>query len=42
MEGTPEEIKVGFEGYLGYCGAYEINERERFIIHHLQLSSFPN
>jgi hypothetical protein len=23
MESTPEEIKVGFEGYLGYCGSYE-------------------
>jgi hypothetical protein len=42
MEATPEETKIGFEGYYGYCGSYEVNERERFIIHHLQLSWFPN
>ena len=42
MEATQEEIKIGFEGYMSYCGSYEINERERFIIHHLQLSWFPN
>ena len=42
IEGTPEEIRVGFEGYLGYCGSYEVNEKEGFVIHHLQLSSFPN
>src|SRR5262245_47786554 len=35
MEATPEEIKIGFEGYYSYCGSYEVNERERFIIHHL-------
>jgi Lipocalin-like domain len=42
VEATPEEIKAGFEGYMGYCGSYEVNERERFIIHHLELSWFPN
>ena len=42
MEATPEEIVTGFEGYVSYCGRYEINEQERFVIHHLQLSWFPN
>ena len=41
-DATPEEIKSGFEGYIGYCGSYEVNEQERFVIHHLQLSWFPN
>ena len=41
-EATPEEIKSGFEGYISYCGSYEVNERERFVIHRLQLSWFPN
>lgn len=41
-DATPEEIKSGFEGYIGYCGSYEVNEQERFVIHRLQLSSFPN
>jgi len=42
MEATPEEIKTGFEGYMSYCGSYEVNEQEHFVIHHLQLSWFPN
>jgi Lipocalin-like domain len=42
IEATPEELKLGFEGYISYCGSYEINEQDRFIIHHLQFSSFPN
>jgi len=41
-EATLEEIKTGFEGYISYCGSYEVNERERFVIHRLQLSWFPN
>ena len=41
-EATPEEIKSGFEGYISYCGSYEVNEQERFVVHRLQLSSFPN
>jgi hypothetical protein len=42
MEATPEEIKAAFEGYISYCGSYEVNEEERFVIHRLQLSWFPN
>jgi Lipocalin-like domain len=42
MEATPEEIEVAFEGYVSYGGSYEINEQERFVIHRLQLSWFPN
>jgi len=41
-EATPEEIKGGFEGYISYCGYYEVSEQERFVIHRLQFSWFPN
>jgi len=41
-EATPEEIKAAFRGYVGYCGSYEVNEREGFVIHRLQMSWFPN
>jgi hypothetical protein len=40
--GTPQEVKAAFEGYIGYCGSYEVNEQERFVIHRPQLSWFPN
>jgi Lipocalin-like domain len=42
MEATPEEVEAAFEGYISYCGSYEVNEQERFVIHRLQLSWFPN
>ena len=42
MEATPEEVRIAFEGYISYCGFYEVNEQERFVLHHLQLSWFPN
>ena len=42
MEATPEEIRAAFEGFVSYCGSYEVNEQERFVIHHLEMSWFPN
>ena len=42
LGGTPEEIKAAFEGYAGYCGTYQVNARERSVIHRLDLSWFPN
>src|SRR6516165_12816161 len=40
--GTPDEIKAAFEGYFSYCGSYEVNKQEAFVIHRIQVSSFPN
>jgi hypothetical protein len=42
LGGTPEEIKSAFEGYFAYCGTYEVNEKEGFVVHHLKLSMYPN
>ena len=42
MEATPEEVKAAFDGYISYCGCYEVNAQERFVIHRLELSWFPN
>lgn len=42
IEATPEEVDTAFEGYISYCGSYEVNEQQRFVIHRLQLSWFPN
>jgi hypothetical protein len=42
IEATLEEINTAFEGFIGYCGSYEVNEQERFVTHRLQLSWFPN
>ena len=42
VEATPEEVETAFGGYISYFGSYEVNERERFVVHRLQLSWFPN
>jgi Lipocalin-like domain len=39
---TPDEAKTALEGYLGYCGAYEIDAQARVVVHRIALSSFPN
>lgn len=40
--GTQEEIKTAYEGCIFYYGAYDINEKESVVIHHVERSSFPN
>lgn len=42
LGGAPKEIKAAFEGYLSYCGSYQVNEQEHFVIHSIQVSWFPN
>jgi lipocalin-like protein len=42
MDATPEEVAAAFAGYVSYCGSYEVNEQERFVIHRIELSWFPN
>jgi hypothetical protein len=42
VAGTPEEIKAAFEGYVSYCGSYEVNEQGGFVTHRVELSWFPN
>jgi hypothetical protein len=41
-QGTPEEIKAAFVGYGAYYGTYEVKEKEKLIIHHLEGALFPN
>ena len=38
---TPEEIRSAYLGYYAYFGTYEVNEKEGFVIHHLQASLKP-
>jgi len=40
--GTPEEKTTAYDGYVGYCGRYEVNEQERTVVFQLTLSSYPN
>ncbi len=40
--GKAEEKAAAFETFIGYCGRYEVNETERFVVHTLQTSWYPN
>jgi Lipocalin-like domain len=40
--GTPAEMASAAEGYDSYCGAYEINEGQKTVIHHVQIALVPN
>src|SRR5262245_63411427 len=40
--GTPEEKAAAYDGYIGYCGRYDVNEDERSVTFQLELSSYPN
>jgi hypothetical protein len=38
--GTVEEKVAAVEGYVSYCGRYEVGEDT--VIHHIEVSLFPN
>jgi hypothetical protein len=40
--GSPEEIKVAYEGCIFYYGTYDVDDEEGVVIHHVERSSFPN
>jgi Lipocalin-like domain len=42
LRGTPEELRLASEGFLGYSGTYEIDEAQRIIVHHVTVADFPN
>ena len=41
-QGTPEEIKTAFEGYVAYFGTFEVDREEGIVYHHVQGSLLPN
>ncbi|MCI0666351.1 MAG: lipocalin-like domain-containing protein [Acidobacteria bacterium] len=42
LQGTDDEIRAAFAGYVAYFGSYEVNEADGVVIHHLEGSIFPN
>ena len=40
--GSADETTSAFRGYIAYFGTYEVREKERFVIHHVEGSLFPN
>jgi hypothetical protein len=42
LDGTPDEIKAAFEGFLSYFGTYQVDEQQGTVVHHICASCFPN
>jgi len=41
-EGTPEEYKAVVHGSIAHFGRYTVNEAEKTITFHIEISTFPN
>jgi len=40
--GTLEEIKTAADGYVAYFGTYEVNNKKRTVVVHVEAALFPN
>ena len=36
------ELRSAFDGLVAYCGTYEINEAEGYVVHHIEMDKVPN
>ena len=41
LKGTTEEMADAANGYMAYAGKYDVNEEERTLIHHMEVSMNP-
>jgi hypothetical protein len=39
---SDEEVRTAYEGFIGYYGTYEVDDRQQLVIFHIGGSSFPN
>ena len=40
--GTAEEKATAYDGYFGFCGRYDVDERDQAIAIRVNLASYPN
>jgi len=41
-DGTDDEIRAAYTGYIAYFGAYKVNVAEGYLTHKVAVSLFPN
>jgi hypothetical protein len=39
---TEAELRSTFEHFVAYCGRYEVSEKEKAVIHHVEMDLIPN
>jgi hypothetical protein len=41
-EPTAEELRTTFDHFNAYCGTFEVNVQESFLVHHIEIGMVPN
>ncbi len=36
------EVRAAFDGLVAYCGTYDVNEAEGYVVHHIEMDRVPN
>jgi hypothetical protein len=39
---TEEDLRSAVDGMVTYCGTYEVNDAEGYVLHHVQMDKVPN
>jgi hypothetical protein len=39
---TEEELRTTFDHFNAYCGTFEVNVQESFLVHHIEIGIVPN
>ncbi|MEJ2193981.1 MAG: lipocalin-like domain-containing protein [Ignavibacteriaceae bacterium] len=42
LQAQPDEVFEAYNGFIAYCGNYEVNLDNNQVVHHIEISSFPN
>ncbi len=39
---SEKELRNAFDGLVAYAGTFEVNEAERYVVHHIEVDRVPN
>lgn len=39
---TEAELRNALNGFVAYCGTFEVNEKEGYVVHHIEFDKSPN
>lgn len=42
LQAKPDEVVEAYNGFIAYCGKYEVNLNSDQVVHQIKISSFPN
>jgi hypothetical protein len=42
LKGSKEELAAAAQGYDSYCGPYDVDEKQKRVVHHVRVGLVPN